>query len=303
MMPHCREAQHPRNADLHTLAPQGPLKVRVLNWARAKGIAPNRRKLRRPHTGGRRLRDASHNSDRAREVFNGLNDLTGFAVAENYSLALTRLQAREPIVEPAGCQSTAYRVLKRLLDIVGAIVAFVLFLPILVPVFVVLLITMRGRPFYTQERVGYCGRRFKMIKFRTMRLDADKLRHLVPNEKDGPIFKAKRDPRITRVGRLLRKTSIDELPQLFNVLMGDMSLVGPRPALAKEVAQYAPWQRRRFCVMPGLTCLWQVSGRSDIDFDQWVRMDLWYVRHQSLWTDIKLLLRTPWTVISMRGAY
>ncbi|MEX2016145.1 MAG: sugar transferase, partial [Candidatus Hydrogenedentales bacterium] len=230
-------------------------------------------------------------------------DLTGFAAAEDYSLALARLQAGQPIVEPAGCRSMAYRVPKRLLDIAGAIVAIVLLLPMLIPVFVVLLITTRGRPFYTQERVGYCGRRFKMIKFRTMRLDADKLRHLVANEKDGPIFKAKRDPRITRVGRWLRKSSIDELPQLLNVLVGDMSLVGPRPALAKEVAQYAPWQRRRFCVMPGLTCLWQVSGRSDIGFEQWVRMDLWYVQHQSLWTDIKLLLRTPWCVISMRGAY
>lgn len=302
-MPDCRDAQHPRTADLHTLAPNWSVKVRVKNWARAKGIAPNRRKVRRAHIGGRRLNDIRDDSARARDVSNGLNDLSGFAAAENYSLALTRLQAGEPIVEPAGCPSTTYRVLKRLLDIAGALLAFVLFLPILVPVFVALLITTRGRPFYTQERVGYCGRRFKMIKFRTMRLDAEKLRHLVPNEKDGPIFKAKRDPRITRIGRWLRKTSIDELPQLFNVLMGNMSLVGPRPALAKEVAQYAPWQRRRFCVMPGLTCLWQVSGRSDVDFDQWVRMDLWYVRHQSLWTDIKLLLRTPWTVISMRGAY
>jgi lipopolysaccharide/colanic/teichoic acid biosynthesis glycosyltransferase len=189
------------------------------------------------------------------------------------------------------------------LDIAGSIVAIVLFLPVLIPVFLALLVTTRGRPFFFQDRLGYCGRRFRMIKFRTMRLDADKVRHLVANEKDGPIFKAKRDPRITRIGRWLRRTSVDELPHLFNVLLGDMSLVGPRPPLAKEVAQYAPWQRRRLSVMPGLTCLWQVSGRSDIEFDQWVRMDLWYVRNQSLWTDIKLLLRTPWTVISMRGAY
>jgi lipopolysaccharide/colanic/teichoic acid biosynthesis glycosyltransferase len=301
MMPDCREARHTETADVHALPPNGSLKVRVVNWARAKGIARNRRKIRRACHGGRRLLDRRDHAVHA--VLNDGFEGNGFAAAESFSLALARLHAGEPIVEPAGCQSTAYRAVKRLLDIAGAVVAFVLFLPILIPVFVALSITTRGRPFYTQERVGYCGRRFKMIKFRTMRLDADKLRHLVPNEKDGPIFKAKRDPRITRIGRWLRKTSIDELPQLFNVLMGDMSLVGPRPALAKEVAQYAPWQRRRFCVMPGLTCLWQVSGRSDIGFDDWVRMDLWYVRHQSLWTDIKLLLRTPWTVISMRGAY
>ena len=300
-MPDCREVQHPRTADLHALAPRGPLPIRVVNWARAKGIAPNRRKVRRAHHAGRRFLDRRDHG--ARDVVHDRHDRNGFAAARDFSLALTRLHAGESIVEPAGCKSLAYRVAKRLLDITGAIVAFVLFLPVLIPVFTVLSITTRGRPFYTQERVGYCGRRFKMIKFRTMRLDADKLRHLVPNEKDGPIFKAKRDPRITRIGRWLRKTSIDELPQLFNVLVGDMSLVGPRPALAKEVAQYAPWQRRRFCVMPGLTCLWQVSGRSDVGFDDWVRMDLWYVRHQSLWTDIKLLLRTPWTVISMRGAY
>lgn len=299
-MPDCRDTQHPRIPELHALAPNTSLKVRVINWARATGIAPNRRKHRRANAA---LWNRRGTSVRAREIFNGLSDLGSFDAAENYSLALARLQAGESIVEPAGCRSRTYRLMKRLLDIVGAIVAFVLFLPILFPVLLVLLITTRGRPFYAQERVGYCGRRFKMIKFRTMRLDADRIRHLVPNEKEGPIFKSKKDPRITRVGRLLRKTSIDELPQLFNVLVGDMSLVGPRPALVKEVAEYAAWQRGRLCVMPGLTCLWQVSGRSDVDFEQWVRMDLWYVRHQSLWTDIKLLLRTPWSVISMRGAY
>jgi lipopolysaccharide/colanic/teichoic acid biosynthesis glycosyltransferase len=112
-----------------------------------------------------------------------------------------------------------------------------------------------------------------MWKFRTMRLDADKVQHLVQNEKDGPIFKNRRDPRITRIGRFLRSTSIDETPQLISVLLGDMSLVGPRPPIAKEVAVYQPWQRQRLAVKPGLTCLWQVSGRSEIGFEQWVRMD------------------------------
>ena len=129
------------------------------------------------------------------------------------------------------------------------------------------------------------------------------MQHLVQNQQQGPIFKNRHDPRITRIGRFLRRTSIDEMPQLFNVLRGQMSLVGPRPPLAKEVALYKAWQRRRLAVRPGLTCLWQVSGRSDIGFEHWVRLDLWYLRHQSLSTDLKLLVRTPLCVLSCRGAY
>ncbi len=298
-MPDCREAQHARQPDTHADSVKGSLRFRMIDWARGRDNAPNR--VVRPA----QLANCSQrsSSEHAQAVSGALHDLSGMAAAERFSLALNRLDAGRPFVAPAGCQSTAYRVTKRLLDVAGAIVAIALFLPILIPVLLVLLVTTRGRPFYFQDRLGYCGRRFKMIKFRTMRLDADQVRHLVTNEKEGPIFKAKRDPRITRIGRWLRKTSVDELPQLLNVLVGDMSLVGPRPPLAKEVAEYAPWQRRRLSVMPGLTCLWQVSGRSDVGFDQWVRMDLWYVRNQSLWTDVKLLVRTPWTVISMRGAY
>ena len=143
-----------------------------------------------------------------------------------------------------------------------------------------------------------------MIKFRTMRLDADKVQHLVQNQhNDGPIFKNRRDPRITRIGRFLRKTSIDEMPQLFNVLAGHMSLVGPRPPVEKEVVQYKVWQRSRLAIKPGLTCLWQVSGRSEIGFEDWVRMDIWYARNQNFFTDLWLLIKTPWTVITGRGAY
>ena len=142
-----------------------------------------------------------------------------------------------------------------------------------------------------------------MPKFRTMRLDAEQLQHVVVNEKDGPIFKNRRDPRITRIGRFLRSASIDEMPQLFNVLLGSMSLVGPRPPVAREVVQYEPWQRLRLSVKPGLTCLWQISGRSEIQFEQWVRMDLWYVKNQGFLTDLKLLARTPASVLSRRGAY
>ena len=188
-------------------------------------------------------------------------------------------------------------------SISSVLLFIVLFSPLLAGVFVVLWVTTKGRPLIRQERVGHLGRRFPMFKFRTMRLDAERLQHLIRNEQSGPIFKNRRDPRITRIGRILRRTSMDELPQLFNVLAGHMSLVGPRPPLAKEVAQYKAWQRRRLAIKPGLTCLWQISGRCEIGFDEWVRMDIWYAQNQSLLTDLKLLVQTPMSVLSCRGAY
>lgn len=207
------------------------------------------------------------------------------------------------VILPAGNRSRLYLGMKRLLDILGAVFFIACFSPILLVTYVVLSITTKGKPLFVQERVGLCGRHFRMYKFRTMRLDAEKMQHLVKNEKDGPIFKNVVDPRITKLGRYLRSTSIDEMPQLFNVLLGDMSLVGPRPPIPKEVAQYQPWQRARLRLKPGLTCLWQVSGRSEIGFEDWVRMDIWYSEHQNLGTDIKLLAKTPVSVISRRGAY
>ncbi len=209
-----------------------------------------------------------------------------------------------PVAAPEGNLQRAYLVLKRAFDIVGAIGLIVLLSPILLTTFIVLLVTTKGRPLFIQQRIGYLGHKFPMIKFRTMRLDADKMQHLVQNQhNDGPIFKNRRDPRITAIGRFLRKASIDELPQLFNVLAGHMSLVGPRPPVEKEVVTYKVWQRRRLAIKPGLTCLWQVSGRSEIGFEDWVRMDIWYARHQNFWTDLWLLVKTPWTVITGRGAY
>jgi len=219
------------------------------------------------------------------------------------SLALNRFCEGRTLIGPLGNRSQSYLAAKRAFDIVGAVGLILLFSPILLVTFLLLSITTHGNPLFFQERVGKCGRRFRMIKFRTMRLDADQIQNAVSNEKNGPIFKNRRDPRITRIGRFLRSSSIDEMPQLFNVLGGSMSLVGPRPPVAKEVVQYEPWQRRRLAVQPGLTCLWQISGRSEIDFEQWVRMDLWYLRNQSFWTDLKLLVRTPASVISGRGAY
>lgn len=214
-----------------------------------------------------------------------------------------RLPARRTPVRPGGNLSPGYRAAKRLVDVLGALGLLVMLGPVMLAVFLVLLVTTRGRPLFWQRRIGHCGRSFRMVKFRTMVADAAQRRHEVPNEQDGPIFKNRRDPRITRIGRLLRKTSLDETPQLFNVLLGNMSLVGPRPPLGQEVALYKAWQLGRLVVKPGLTCLWQVSGRSEIGFEDWVRLDIWYVRNQGLWTDLWLLFRTPASVLSGRGAY
>lgn len=218
-------------------------------------------------------------------------------------LALENLHAGTEIVPAEGNRNLGYRLSKRLFDLAGAAALLVLFAPLMLAVLVILTITTKGRPLFVQQRLGYRGRPFPMFKFRTMRLDADKLQAQVANEKDGPIFKNRRDPRVTRIGRFLRSSSIDELPQLINVLLGHMSLVGPRPPVAKEVAKYEMWQFRRLAVRPGLTCLWQVSGRSEVGFQDWVRMDLWYVRNQSFWNDLKLLIKTPLSVLRGRGAY
>jgi len=213
------------------------------------------------------------------------------------------LEAGQPLVAVEGNRSFVYRAVKRLIDVVGALSILVLVSPLMLGVFLVLTVTTRGKPLFFQRRVGHGGRPFTMAKCRTMVLDADSRQDEIENEQDGPIFKNRHDPRVTRLGRLLRKTSLDETPQLFSVLAGQRSLVGPRPPVPGEVAEYETWQWRRLAVKPGLTCLWQISGRSEIAFDEWVRMDLWYLRNQSLWTDLMLLLRTPAAVLSGRGAY
>jgi lipopolysaccharide/colanic/teichoic acid biosynthesis glycosyltransferase len=219
------------------------------------------------------------------------------------SLVERHLAEGRPLVAPAGNPSAGYRALKRGLDIAGALVLLALLGPLMLAIYLVLLVTTRGKPLFWQVRAGYLGRPFRMAKFRTMRLDAERVKAAVANQAAGPVFKNRRDPRVTRLGWWLRKTSLDETPQVFHVLWGQMSLVGPRPLDVREVARFAAWQRRRLAVVPGLTCLWQVSGRSDVGFEDWVRMDLRYVRTQGLWTDCKLLLRTPWSVLCCRGAY
>jgi lipopolysaccharide/colanic/teichoic acid biosynthesis glycosyltransferase len=218
-------------------------------------------------------------------------------------MAPKKPQRVRPLVEPMGDEAPAYLIAKRVFDIVGALLLLVLLGPIMLVTLIVLAVTTRGRPIFVQQRVGCRGRLFPMIKFRTMILDAQAKQHLVSNEASGPVFKNRRDPRITRIGAFLRSTSIDETPQIFNVLLGHMSLVGPRPPVPAEVARYENWQLQRLAVKPGLTCLWQVSGRCEIGFEDWVRMDLWYLRNQGLHTDLKLLIKTPLSVISRRGAY
>lgn len=196
------------------------------------------------------------------------------------------------------------RVFKRLLDLFLAGTAVFLLSPIIVVIALLVKLTSPGPVFFRQVRSGVHNRPFIAFKFRSMRPDAEaQLAELMNmNEVKPPVFKMRNDPRLTRVGKLLRRTSLDELPQLFNVLRGEMSLVGPRPPVPGEVAQYSYAQRRRLSMKPGLTCIWQVSGRSEIPFDQWMEMDLAYIDQWSLWLDVKLLTLTIPAVLSGRGA-
>ena len=197
------------------------------------------------------------------------------------------------------------QMIKRALDITVSAVALLVFSPILVAAAIAIRATSKGDVIFKQERVGLNKRRFKIYKFRTMVVDAEKqMANLEKqNEISGPVFKIKNDPRITRVGRFLRKSSIDELPQLFNVLQGDMSLVGPRPLPVRDYEGFnEDWQRRRFAVKPGITCLWQVNGRSGISFDKWMLLDLQYMDEWSLWLDFKILAKTIPAVFKGAGA-
>ncbi len=198
-----------------------------------------------------------------------------------------------------------YRIVKRAFDITVSLAGLVITSPILVlAAAAIVLDDPKAGPVYKQERVGKGQKRFVMYKLRTMRKGADQERGLFDqlNESDGPAFKIKDDPRITRVGKFLRRSNLDELPQLFNVLKGDMSLVGPRPPLPEEVSWYEDWQLDRLTVKPGITCIWQiVKNRNDVPFDDWVRMDLRYIENASPWEDIKLLWKTGWCVLSMNG--
>lgn len=193
---------------------------------------------------------------------------------------------------------------KRVVDVVLAAVLLVVFLPLLLGIALAIKLDSKGPVFFVQWRIGLNGRRFRFPKFRSMVSDAEaRLHEVLPNnEMNGPVFKMKADPRITRVGAILRRLSLDELPQLWCVLNGDMSLVGPRPLMPHEVLGHESWQRRRLSMRPGLTCLWQISGRNHVDFEQWMRLDLEYIDDWSLLLDLRILLRTVPAVLSGRGA-
>jgi lipopolysaccharide/colanic/teichoic acid biosynthesis glycosyltransferase len=194
---------------------------------------------------------------------------------------------------------------KRLLDVIVALLLLLIASPLLLLIAILIKVEDGGPVFFAQTRVGQNGREFKMFKVRSMCLGAEqRLEDLLGKNKhrDGVTFKIKDDPRITCVGKWLRKFSFDELPQLYNVLIGDMSLVGPRPPLPREVAKYSPADRRRLAVKPGITCIWQISGRAEIDFSGQVQLDVDYIEKQNLWTDLSLLTRTVPAVLSGKGA-
>lgn len=194
---------------------------------------------------------------------------------------------------------------KRAVDVIGSILGLLVLSPLMLSVAAAVKFSSRGPVIFRQKRAGLAGRPFTIYKFRTMLADAsvagnDDLR--VYNEQDGPVFKMRDDPRLTIVGKFLRRTSLDELPQLWNVLRGDMSLVGPRPLEWSEAMACDPWEKRRLEVTPGITCIWQVSGRSNLSFAEWIRMDLDYVRRRGFWLDLWLLTRTIPAVLFRRGA-
>jgi exopolysaccharide biosynthesis polyprenyl glycosylphosphotransferase len=194
--------------------------------------------------------------------------------------------------------------LKGIVDRISALLGIVLISPLLLGITFLIKLTSQGSILFKQQRCGLNGRKFTMLKFRTMVENAEELKGslLEKNEMDGPAFKITEDPRLTHVGKILRKFSLDELPQLFNVLKGEMSLVGPRPPLPDEVSQYDLWHRRRLSMKPGLTCLWQVNGRNNVNFEKWMKMDLEYIDNWSLWLDTKILFKTIPAVILGTGA-
>ena len=202
-------------------------------------------------------------------------------------------------------KSKLYEVIKRLMDITLSAIGLIILSPILLVVAILIKIDSKGPIFFKQKRVGLYGKEFDMYKFRSMVVNAEELKEKLEkqNEMSGPMFKIADDPRITKLGKFIRKTSIDELPQLWNVIKGDMSLVGPRPSLPKEVAQFEPWMEERFKVKPGLTCYWQVGGRNNIDFENWMKLDIKYVKERTLAIDIMLIFKTFFVLFGDENAH
>ena len=208
-------------------------------------------------------------------------------------------------IKAISLKEALYLFFKRFFDILLSFIAIIVLFPFFLIIALAIKIDSPGPVIYSQKRVGKNGKQFIFYKFRSMCQDADKeLAKLKDkNEADGPVFKIAEDPRVTRVGKFIRKNSIDEFPQLINIIKGDMSIVGPRPPLPCEVKQYTVQQMHRLDVKPGLTCYWQISGRSNISFQKWVELDLKYIKERSLWTDLKIIVKTVPAVLTKRGAY
>jgi exopolysaccharide biosynthesis polyprenyl glycosylphosphotransferase len=238
------------------------------------------------------------------------NGLRALVVPDLFQMSLSRVQVQDldgiPLLGLSErSMSGVDRVIKRLVDIIGATFGLLVLALLYVPIAIAIKLDSPGPVLYTQERVGRGGKRFGIYKFRSMRQDADAMlpELQAQNEYDGPLFKMRDDPRCTRVGRILRRFSLDEWPQFINVMKGDLSLVGPRPNRPSEVANYKPWHRRRLDVSPGMSGLWQVSGRSDVPFDEMVLLDIYYIENWSLLLDLKIVLRTIPLLLFGRGAY
>lgn len=217
---------------------------------------------------------------------------------------MERLQIEEEILIINKRESLTYKISKRALDIIASAIGLIVLSPILIIVAILIKLESKGPAIFSQKRIGLDGKEFKMYKFRSMVQNAEKLKKELEkqNEMSGPMFKIKNDPRVTKVGRFIRKTSIDELPQLINVLKGDMTLVGPRPSLPNEVEKFEAWMLKRLEVKPGLTCYWQVSGRNNIDFEEWMKLDLKYVNDMSFLLDIKLIFKTVGVLFGDKNA-
>lgn len=210
----------------------------------------------------------------------------------------------DDIVVAVNNKSKLYFLIKRTIDIIGASAGLILFSPIMILIALIIKFDSAGRVLFAQERIGINGKVFRMYKFRSMIENAedllDNLRH--QNEMSGPMFKMKEDPRITKIGKFIRKTSLDELPQLFNVIKGEMSLVGPRPNLPSEVDKFDDWHRQKLLAKPGLTCYWQVMGRNTIDFEEWMKLDIKYINERNTLVDFILIFKTVFVLFGDHNA-
>ena len=307
------EKQHPRRQVLGYLRPDGPLRGRVPPERDLGTVRDNLEEVLRSRPVGEvyvALRTTQHGPE-VEAVIHCCERLGIPFALPAVPVPMGRAWPASPNSIPDGYlhfvpfdSRPAQRAIKRLFDIVASALALAVLSPLLLMVAVAIKLSSRGPILFAQERVGLHGRIFKMLKFRSMVANADALKAKLSarNEQAGPVFKIKNDPRITPLGRFLRKYSIDELPQLINVLRGEMSVVGPRPPVPPEVARYQAWQLRRLSVRPGLTCIWQVSGRNQISFEEWMYLDMRYIDHWSFWSDVALILRTVPAVLTGRGA-